>query len=312
MVCGELTESAIEALKPVDIIWVIDSSPSMGEEIEQVQRNLNDFTARITSSGLDLRVALIASERDLATADRDYIGVCIPPPLSAQDVCPDVDSERYRHVRLNVHSADPLQRFVEGRPQLDGFLRPNALKHLVFVTDDDAGWGLDAEEFMAIIEMDELLRGALVHSVVDEIGYQPSCAFGDSCSCGDERGETYIQLSERTSGLVFPICEADWSPLFERLEERVTEGVELPCSYAFPPDSQGRTFGPDQLNVYWLPVGGDEALLPQVEGAQACAEEAGWYYDDPMNPSVITLCDASCGEVQGQVRLEFGCMTVKR
>jgi hypothetical protein len=46
--------------------------------------------------------------------------------------------------------------------------------------------------------------------------------------------------------------------------------------------------------------------------ASACAEMVGWYYDDPVNPSYITLCPASCGELQGELRLEFGCMTVKR
>ena len=80
-----------------------------------MQRNLNDFTTRISMAGLDVRVALVAAEADLATAGRDYIGVCIPPPLSAADTCPDVDSETYKHIRLNVHSSDPLSKMVDCR-----------------------------------------------------------------------------------------------------------------------------------------------------------------------------------------------------
>ena len=81
---------------------------------------------------IDVRVALVAAEADTATPDRDYLGVCIPPPLSAADTCPDVDSESYKHIRLNVHSSDPLEKMIEVAPQLGGF-RDHALKHIVFV-----------------------------------------------------------------------------------------------------------------------------------------------------------------------------------
>jgi hypothetical protein len=312
MLCGDITEEAIPALKPVDIIWVIDSSPSMREEIDQIQRNLNSFTERISMAGLDLRVALVAAEEDLATPGRDYIGVCIPPPLSGADACPDVDSERYRHVRLNVHSQDPLEKMIEATPQLVDFLRPDSLKHLVFVTDDDAGWGVNSMEFLSFVNNEPMLNGVIVHSVVDLIGYMSSCAFDDSCSCGEERGEAYISLSMTTDGGVFSVCEEDWTPLFERLEERVIEGTELACTHAFPQDSQSFMFSADEVNIYWTPVNEAERVIPRVDNEAACSDEEGWYYDDPISPELIHLCPVSCGAVVGTIRLEFGCMVIKR
>ena len=312
MLCGEVTERAIEATLPIDIVWVIDSSPSMDEEIAQVQSNLNAFTARIAMAGLDVRVALVAAEADIATADRDFLGVCIPPPLSAVDSCPDVDSDQYKHIRLNVHSRDPLAKMIEAAPQLSGFFRTGSIKHIVFVTDDDAGWGVDAEEFLMTINQDPLLRGATIHSVVDLVGYMSSCVFDDNCSCGDERGQSYIDLSEQTNGGVFSICEEDWAPLFALLEERVIEGTELPCSFAFPQDTRSVMFSPDEVNVYWTPVGETERVVSRVDDQGRCGDQEGWYYDHPMAPSLITLCPASCGETQGEVRFEFGCMVVKR
>ena len=53
MACGSLSVSAQAAMRPVDIVWVIDSSPSMRDEIERVQSNLNTFAQRIGTSGLD-------------------------------------------------------------------------------------------------------------------------------------------------------------------------------------------------------------------------------------------------------------------
>ena len=64
--------------------------------------------------------------------------------------------------------------------------------------------------------------------------------------------------------------------------------------------------------MYWTPSGGEEVILPRVDGENLCEEGVGWYYDDPINPEWITLCPASCGETQGEVRFEFGCMVVKR
>ena len=305
-------ENAIPALKPVDIIWVIDSSPSMEEEIAQIQANLNQFTEQITSSGLDLRVALVAAERDALIDNRRYIGVCIPPPLSAEAICPDVDSEGYRHVRLNVHSSDPLDKLIEASPQLADFTRPDSLKHLVIVTDDDAGWGTNQEEFLTFLGMTPHLEGAMVHSVVDLVGYMSSCVFDDNCSCGEERGQTYIDLSMSTGGSIFSVCEADWGPLFSTLQERVIEGTDLPCSYAFPQDSRSVMFSTEEVNVYWTPEGGGEELLPRVDDANQCGGQEGWYYDDPVTPTLINLCPTSCGETRGELRLEFGCMVVKR
>lgn len=312
MTCGTITENAIPALMPVDIIWVIDSSPSMGEEISQVQANLNLFAERIGLSGLDLRVALVAAEEDIATPDRDYLGVCIPPPLSAVDQCPDVDSPHYRHIRLNVHSSDPLAKMIEAWPALSDFIRRDSLKHLVFVTDDDAGWEIDQAEFLAFVDGNPSLTGLRIHSIVDEVGYQGSCALDDSCSCGDERGQTYIDLSQQTMGEVFSVCEADWDPRFRILEERVVEGTDLPCAFAFPEGSQSVLFSPDEVNIFWAPEGAAESLVPRVDRAAECLDQEGWYYDDPIDPEVIHLCPASCGARRGMLRLEFGCMVVKR
>ena len=108
------------------------------------------------------------------------------------------------------------------------------------------------------------------------------------------------------------MCEEDWTPLFTRLEEQVIEGADLPCSYAFPQDSQSFMFSPDEVNVYWTPPGGMEGVLPRVESVAECGAEPGWYYDDPVSPQQINLCPSSCGEARGAVRLEFGCMVIKR
>ena len=50
--CAEITAQAENLYLPVDIIWAIDSSPSMGTEIELIQERMNGFAEFIENSGL--------------------------------------------------------------------------------------------------------------------------------------------------------------------------------------------------------------------------------------------------------------------
>ena len=79
LVCEASTEEAAGTLRPVDIVWAIDSSPSMDDEIAIIQANLNAFTNELAQSGLDYRVILISADRDISGNGMDFTGVCIPP-----------------------------------------------------------------------------------------------------------------------------------------------------------------------------------------------------------------------------------------
>jgi len=59
--------------------------------------------------------------------------------------------------------------------------------------------------------------------------------------------------------------------------------------------------------------------LERVVGIADCAESDGWYYDDPLAPSRVVLCTASCELARSEVRSDggsievvFGCATIVR
>jgi hypothetical protein len=154
MTCGNLSVSAQAATRPVDIVWVIDSSPSMRDEIERVQANLNSFAQRIGNSGLDYKVLMIGSDIDLNGGSdipefHDHIAICVPPPLSGSASCPDTNPPRYVHVRSGevvvdgciaadpVHSDDALTVFRNTFSTWRSELRPDARLHVIVVSDDD-------------------------------------------------------------------------------------------------------------------------------------------------------------------------------
>jgi hypothetical protein len=50
----------------------------------------------------------------------------------------------------------------------------------------------------------------------------------------------------------------------------------------------------------------------KVESVSACAGSGGWYYDDPLKPAAVKLCDSTCQQVSapgGQLRISVGCQT---
>lgn len=304
-ICGTITARAQGSRRPVDVIWVIDSSPSMEDEIEAVQLRLNDFTARIAASGLDYRVVLVGAEANLATPGMDYYGICIPPPLSGADMCPDVDSERYRHVRSPVHSRDGLSILLRDSNQFANFLRADARSHLVVVSDDNHREDVNRAQLVAA----GLSEDFYFHSIVAQITYVDGCGVfdeNDVCACGvgDVRGDMYIGLSEETGGLVLDICEDDWDPIFRGLNERVEQGSAIPCAFDIP-QPVGAVIDFDRVNVDFVNL--DNTRRPLFYADDCVANPSGWQYDNPEMPTRILLCPDVCGELEGEVEVEFGC-----
>lgn len=90
-------------------------------------------------------------------------------------------------------------------------------------------------------------------------------------------------------------------------ESHVDCEVKLPAS-----DLEG--LDPDLVNVNYTPSGASSPVtLDQVDGASACAENEGWYYDDPSAPTKITLCPNTCSEIQAdksaKLDVMMGCGT---
>ncbi|MBT6179994.1 MAG: hypothetical protein HOI23_22315 [Deltaproteobacteria bacterium] len=314
--CAAVNAAAQNVTLPVDIIWVIDASPSMDEEITLIEANLNAFVDQITDSGLDYHVILIGSDSQHydASVQHSYYEICVPPPLSGAAGCPDTDSDNYLHVRRGVHSSDGLDIAASTYSQYQHFLRPEALAHMVIVTDDNVGWGMNGNEFMDFVANATepgFPNGLKFHSIVETIAYDPNCAFDDNCSCGWEKGTDYIDLSESTGGLVHSVCSEDWNPIFDALAENLLEGTAMPCDFLIPEPGPNLEVDPGETNVVLVSEDGlERTTLLNVVGANMC-EGQTWYFDDLDNPTTVHLCPAACGAISGSVEIEFGCETVK-
>ena len=116
--CDAIHVQARTELRPVDIIWVVDTSGSMDDEQRLIQENMNSFVTTIAASGIDYHVVGIGGLGN------------VPPPLGGSD--------RFRLVGVGVESEDGLIAAVQNFGRYQDFLRPNAITHTVHVTDDDS------------------------------------------------------------------------------------------------------------------------------------------------------------------------------
>jgi hypothetical protein len=93
-------------------------------------------------------------------------------------------------------------------------------------------------------------------------------------------------------------------------------GQAVSCDYEIPTSTSQGTIDPHQVNVFYTPNGASKGeLVPTTHDGTAagCRADGGWYYDDPVAPKTIKLCDATCQSLSGgRVSVELGCASIVR
>lgn len=90
----------------------------------------------------------------------------------------------------------------------------------------------------------------------------------------------------------------------------------IACEFAVPDSVDGAMVEPTKVNVLYTPGGATVPVtIGQVASEADCKPATGgWYYDDPVNPRRIRLCDVTCEAIQadtgGLLELLFGCSTI--
>jgi hypothetical protein len=300
-VCAEATgEAKLIGGQGVDIIWAIDSSASMFEEIGWLQQNLNAFAGYIGNANVDYRVILIGAGMV------PIFPICVPPPLGGPNC---TNGPRYMNILDQVSSSDSLERYVDNYKKYQSFLRPQTVKHFVVVTDDDARdsaqWFRDQ---LAALKNPGFPNGFVFNGIVS-IGPDPD----DGCHTGASYGRVYEELAKSTGGSLYPICDTDWRPMFQNLAKEIVSLIPAPCSYQMPTPPNGKKIHPDQIRVKYI-AGSGETLIPKVANKAACQSSPnghGFYYDDVNAPTVVTFCDKTCSSLQGgKIHIIFGCLRI--
>jgi hypothetical protein len=325
--CQAVSQEVKTEALPVDIVWAVDTSGSMLDEAVALQENINAFSKQISDARIDVHVVMLAEEQLLG------ITICVGPPLGTGDcTAPGGDSKPptfFHHPTAVVDSWNGALNFVDKFPDYRQYLRPNSLKYLVMVTDDDGAafpgipfpvtcgrycdnpaafikdvtalpmmqtaGGAPAWKMSGVYAQTQCLNATrpavFWKSVIDQTGG----VHGDLCACTDSAA-----------------CAQTFKAVLDSLGKTITTAAKpLDCEYAIPPPPANQTFDEEKVNVDLTINGGVEGI-GWVKDAAACHPDlGGWYYDDNANPTRILTCPKSCEKIKatvnGSVSVAFGC-----
>ncbi len=299
----------------VDVILVADNSMSMGEEAAQVAEGINTFVATLGASELDYRLVVVSEVRGWA-------GICVPPPLgSADGLCGVGATGRFLPIDARVESTDGPAVFLRHYPEIRDFLRPDAVKVFLWITDDDAAMSSDGfRSALASLEPEGMFGLTLHHAIVGvhgdtfETWAQPSAG---ACPTYARLGRFYLRLAQcRTDtnleipdctwGTVARVCETDWSRTFDAIAartERVLITDPVTCTVPLPAAPPERVLDVSRVVVTYRSADATTVLPPRTSRASC----EGWRFDDDGRPTAIVLCDSACRRVQAdpEARLEI-------
>lgn len=254
-----------EANFPVDILFLVDNSHSMGGEILRVQRHLAQFLEDLALVS-HLKVALMSAfdEKGTFTFDNEpYVFFDANIPSSLIQVNHRVrswNSLLLASFFYNNHQGMSRDLGISGAD----FFREKSLKMFVVVSDDDAR-DMGAEAFYRSLVGDNaaaaenfLFYGfvgiptAAAADLASEgsLIYTTSTEQNDACDVVAGGEEYYTLVAQHIKGALFDICGDDWQGYFDK----ILTGVLAEHGYQFSLDH-------DPASVYAIEVDG-QAIDP--------------------------------------------------
>jgi len=189
----------------------------MSQEIGGVQAKLNEFASQISGSGIDYHVIMLAAQ----IPSNPGFGICIPEPLGGPGC---TDGPRYKQIDQQINSINSLSMIQQHITEIESFLRPHSLRHIVIVSDDESR-AMSANQFDSFITSRSGFDDYRLHGIVG--------LFSDSCL--SQVGSIYKDLAQRTGGLLFHICNADWTALVTELSQDLADVARLHYTLAHAP-----------------------------------------------------------------------------
>lgn len=104
------------------------------------------------------------------------------------------------------------------------------------------------------------------------------------------------------------VDNADAVSQFATAMANITSG-NIPCTITLPNPPDGKILDPGKVQVVYKPYQGTDQEIPAASTSAGCASASGgWYYDNPIHPTTVTLCPCSCANLgAGDVEFRFGC-----
>lgn len=357
--CVQQTATAVAKPGAVDLVFVIDNSTSMLGEIAEVVRQLNrQLYPVLVAAGTDFNVQILTGY-----GERRRVRVCVSEPLGGgadadeDGFCDQVGTEptqtpRLFHKDVLIGSNNGLCLLLSqlATGGLADRLRPNAIKNIAIVTDDNPNCSLPATTPGGAVALDERLAPrslarrfeTALQSIAPNlfgaseetrnyvfwsfVGQESSAgglagggepigpmtpASGRRCEGAVAAGQAYQELSIVTGGYRYPTCGAE--PNYESMFRRMAESLneQAKLPCQFQIPTPPNGETLDRTSVVLeFEEAGVTRTFLPVAGLNECAGRDGIYLEGDS----VRLCPQSCQSVEaskdGKLQTKWGCELV--
>ncbi len=186
----------------IDIVWLIDNSPSMGDETEIIRKNITRLLDKIESRA-NLKLSIFSSD------DPDY-GIALS----------EFDLEKgYVQINKKQSLGKALDEIIKHLPDLisENLIRENSKKIFIFAGDTDISSDKSqksSEGFLTAIR--DVIRP-------QDLTFYNFVALPNSKNCKiSDPAYVAIKLADESGGDSYDICKSDWSESFDALLKNIS------------------------------------------------------------------------------------------
>lgn len=226
----EVKESFLqETIDMVDILFVIDNSCSMASYQQNLANNFDSFLSSLQKTEIDYQIGVTTTtieetnqDPDCAEEERLLGGELVDGLIIGADT--ENVQQIFRdlvqvgtcgsHIEMGLAAAQTIL----SKPSL-GLQRDNAFFSVIFVSD---------EQDFSPLSVNQYLHQMQIHQRERNWFQASSVVVTDTSSCDVEPnseitvGTRYIDIAERTNGVVANICDADFSEMMENISFHAT------------------------------------------------------------------------------------------
>ncbi len=219
-----------------DVLFVVDNSGSMQEEQNALATNFSSFINSAISMNVDFHIGVIATEvndpeTNVGDPGRDIIpGVLIQAPGRPKIITnstSDIHNAFAQNAEIGTCCSDEQEAGLEAawmalsEPLVNdpsanaGFLREDAKLYIICLSDEQDQSKGDPDFYVDFFSSIKGFRNPERMAVSAIVGPSPDGCQGAGGSA--ESGSRYIEVANRTGGIVESICTSDWAQALNNL-----------------------------------------------------------------------------------------------
>jgi hypothetical protein len=291
-------------LVPVNLVMLLDRSGSMGDgtngdpnlKWNPLIAGLNAFFADAQSAGIEASLGFFNNPFAMSAVDECNASEYYPQAVPMTPL-PDAQTFSAKIAQVMPMGDTPTRPALQGAISYaqDSSMMSKARTAIVLITDGEPDI---CDSSVNDVALDAAKVAKQIPTYVIGVGDNLS-ALDTIAKSGGTGQATIVSVGDPVK------TKSDFLTALQDIR-----GLVLKCEFPVPSPPPGMKLDFNKVNVLYTPGGGMQGELKYDAN---CAGGTGWVYDDPVNPTKVELCPATCQTVRadhgGEIDVVFGCAT---